>query len=542
MQSFSQWNSNPAINTPVCVAPYTQKSIDMVTDTKGGAIIAWSDSRADTNNPNIYVQRMNSAGIPLWTANGITLFPNSFKQSSLASTADGSGGAIIVWDDWRNGNKDVFAQKIDSGGNIKWTASGVPVCVKPLHQANPKGVPDGAGGEIIVWMDSVSGTPKGSYDIYAQRISSTGALMWAAGGVPICIASGIQSYPKIAIDGAGGAFIVWQDKRNGVDYDIYAQHMNASGVAQWAANGIFICSTIGNQKNAKVKSDWAGGAVVVWQDKRGGLGYDVYAQRVNVAGVTQWAVNGVVVCSADSSQSGLDMATDTSGVYFAWQDKRNTNWDIYGQRMNYNGTMAWAANGIPVSIAPLTQATPSIIRDGNGNSIIVWQDSSGGIGDIKSQKIGGNGNALWAAGGMAVGIAAGDQQSPGIISDGSGGCIYVFQDKRNMTDYDVYAHHLNADGTAVNGINEENVFIESKSWPNPFSSSAIIEMQVPAMRGVMQFFLYDMVGKKIEIPFSVSRNEIYIFRGNLQSGIYFYEIKMTDNATSKGKLILTDTY
>ena len=43
--SFSQWNANPAVNTPVSTAFVDQKSQKMVSDTKGGAIIAWEDFR-----------------------------------------------------------------------------------------------------------------------------------------------------------------------------------------------------------------------------------------------------------------------------------------------------------------------------------------------------------------------------------------------------------------------------------------------------------------------------------------------------------------
>ncbi len=40
---------------------------------------------------------------------------------STAITADGSGGAILVWQDDRNGNFDIFAQKVDFTGKIRWT-------------------------------------------------------------------------------------------------------------------------------------------------------------------------------------------------------------------------------------------------------------------------------------------------------------------------------------------------------------------------------------------------------------------------------------
>ncbi|TAK53579.1 MAG: hypothetical protein EPO24_14210, partial [Bacteroidetes bacterium] len=54
-------------------------------------------------------------------------------------------------------------------------------------------------------------------------------------------ASGTQKTPVMIDDGAGGAIIAWSDNRNG-NYDIYAQRLNAEGIAQWAANGIVLCN------------------------------------------------------------------------------------------------------------------------------------------------------------------------------------------------------------------------------------------------------------------------------------------------------------
>lgn len=47
--------------------------------------------------------------------------------------------------------------------------------------------------------------------------------------------------PVICIDGDGGAFFVWGDRRNGENYQIYAQRVNADGNIQWGENGIVIC-------------------------------------------------------------------------------------------------------------------------------------------------------------------------------------------------------------------------------------------------------------------------------------------------------------
>ena len=126
--------------------------------------------------------------------------------------SDGSGGAIVVWFDARAPSAyDIFAQRIDSSGAVQWTSNGVPICSAAGSQISQKVIPDGSGGAIIVWMDDRGGTK----DIYAQRVNGAGTTQWTAGGVPLCTATGDQTNPQIAPDGSGGAVMTWLDGRAG---------------------------------------------------------------------------------------------------------------------------------------------------------------------------------------------------------------------------------------------------------------------------------------------------------------------------------------
>ena len=129
INGFSQWNSNPAINTSVSVQPNDQQDVRIVTDNKGGAIITWLDFRNDVTQTSgdIFVQRIDKNGFAKWTASGVALCTVTSNQTAPTIVEDGNGGAIIAWNDYRNINADVYAQKIDSSGNILWAANGIPV-------------------------------------------------------------------------------------------------------------------------------------------------------------------------------------------------------------------------------------------------------------------------------------------------------------------------------------------------------------------------------------------------------------------------------
>jgi hypothetical protein len=44
---------------------------------------------------------------------------------------------------------DIFAQRIDENGTMKWKISGVVICKQTNHQLFPKIISDGSGGAII---------------------------------------------------------------------------------------------------------------------------------------------------------------------------------------------------------------------------------------------------------------------------------------------------------------------------------------------------------------------------------------------------------
>src|SRR5206468_4759124 len=131
---------------------------------------------------------------------------------------------------------------------------------------------------------------------------------------------------------AGGAIVAWADGRTGADYDIYVQRVDGAGAPQWIDDGVVLCGASGNQLNPQVASDAAGGAIVAWQDLRGGgtTVSDIYARRVDGAGTPQWTADGVALCAAAGSQRFPQITADgAGGAIVAWEDRRGTSADIY---------------------------------------------------------------------------------------------------------------------------------------------------------------------------------------------------------------------
>lgn len=529
LTAFSQWNAN---NTPVSVPINHQREVRGATDTQGGAYLVWVDYRIDPQVGDVYAQRLNAAGVPQWTTNGIGICTDQTDQGAASLVEDGNGGAIITWSDWRNGNRDIYAQKVDASGTVAWAANGTPIVVKPSDQQDAKGISDGAGGAIIVWQDSAAA----GFDVYAQRISSSGTAMWTTGGVAICNAVNDQINPRLESDGAGGAIITWQDKRDGISYDIRAQRVDANGAVQWANNGIVICNALGTQSNPKIEPDGMGGAYIGWQDKRN-LNYDIYAQRVNGAGIVLWTANGVAVSTNSASQSAVDMTAKggIDGAILVWKDDRNGNSDIYAQRVNPSGVPQWTANGLVIANASGPELKPDITEDGFGNAIIVWQDSTAGDWDIVTSKRDGNGTNLWT---VTICNALEHQTDAKNVPDGSGGCIYAWQDRRSGQDYDIYAHHLFSDGSLLLANAEPTPQGKLSVSPNPFSNAATLSYS--SMLDGNTLYITNAMGQTVRKMEQLSGNTVTLQRAGLAPGIYHVRLTSGNTVVANAKLTIVD--
>ncbi len=439
------WRNDTAMQRP-----------QICSDGVGGAIITWQDYRdSATTGSDIYTQRINSTGGIEWTANGSVICNAIESQHDLQICSDGVGGAIIVWRDSRDSatsGSDIYAQHINSTGGVEWTVNGTLICNAIATQYNVQICSDGVGGAIIAWQDSRDSATTGS-DIYAQRIDSTGDVEWMVNGTVICNATKYQQYPQLCSDGVGGAIITWYDYRDSttLSYDIYAQHINSTGGIEWTANGTVICNKSREQSKPQLCSDGVGGAIIAWQDYRdlGITNYDIYAQHINSTGGIEWSTYDRVVCNATNNQEEPQLCSDgVGGAIIAWSDKRaygspgQMN-DIYAQRINSTGGVEWTANGSQICQGLAVPGDIRLIKDNRGGAIIVWENYTFGVTgyDLNAQHIAYNGVIEWPINGTEISRQTGNQLYPQICSDGVGGALITWEDRR-YTYYDIFASRI----------------------------------------------------------------------------------------------------
>ncbi len=318
----------PSSGAPIDSSGWLGESAPVLcSDGAGGVIVAWLGYVGESLG--IKGSRLSGDGalVPGWPGTGALVCGALGIQDAPGIVSDGSGGAIVVWQDARNGSyEQVYAQRITSSGEVApdWPVDGRPVCTFPSDagltrysgrspQRYSSVASDGSGGALIVWRDARAD----SGDIFAQHLLPDGSAApgWPADGLPLCTAPGVQRAPSIAADGAGGAFVTWQDGRSGGDWQVYAGHVTSSGtLAQgWAPDGVAACIAPGDHLIPRLAADGASGAIIAWQDVRC-PNLQIFASHVAADGSLPTAPRVPVV-----SASVISSIADSGTVRVTWR-------------------------------------------------------------------------------------------------------------------------------------------------------------------------------------------------------------------------------
>ncbi len=448
------WTAN---GIAVARAPGGQLSHTADTDGAGGMMLGWKDGREE-GDANIWVQRINPEGELMWgNGQGLIVCGEASNQGTPKLCPDGAGGIFVSWVDERNvggdpaTGKDIFVQRVNADGELMWDdneGTGVELCTANREQTSNRIVASRSGEAIVSWEDYRSDPD--IRDIYAMRISGVNDMVkeWnQPQGMPVCINEDNQQGARLFPDGAGGAFFVWEDERDGgtPEVDIWAQRLSISGEPVWAEDGVPVCTSDHLQHSALVRISADGAPNIIWADFRSGSQL-VYLQRLNPNnGSPIFAENGIVASSikgfGGNGQDPILMSHGGGLVSAVWSDGRFGHWGSvpFVQFIEDGGDAPdtlLPAHGIPVmdllgdeSLVGGGQS-PAAVGSDDGNVFVVWEDHRiEQIYSIYAQKVNSAGELLWGDGGVkAAGFPNGQEQLlPHVCLDGEGGIITVWK-------------------------------------------------------------------------------------------------------------------
>ena len=255
---------------------------------------------------------------------------------------------------------------------VAWAHDGVAVAADSSDQGAPAVAADGSGGALVIWQDARNG----DYDLRWAHLAPDGAVAPAVGGAPLVTAPGDQRGVRVVSDGAAHAIAIWQQL--GPDWT----RLCASGFDLGAPVALMpgdmgqtFAADVGIDP-APVLMSAQGGTWVAWSPRHGNQG-DIRIQRLTSAGVPAFADTGLAVCIEAHEQYGPALcADDSGGCIVAWEDYRNTNADIFAQAISASGAVRWTAGGVPVCVLAGLQYEVALRPDGGAGALITWSDAA----------------------------------------------------------------------------------------------------------------------------------------------------------------------
>ena len=263
--------------------------------------------------------------------------------------------------------------------------------------------------------------------------------------------------------------VVWMDRRNGKDYDLYAARVSPSGTLNLDdRKGKAVAAVSGSVQRNPAVACGGGVCLVLWDDDRdNALDRDVRGALLK-PDLTAYSVKKADFVVADQllKQEFPDVAFHSGRFQAVWHDSRDLSngFDIYGVQLDTTGQVLGTTGEVKIAAAKLDQKNPDLAHDGK-TWIVAW-DHQRNLKDlnIRAARLKPDGTVNPADGdGLVLSNASGDQGGADIACDsGTSRCLVAWVDARDLgaNKSDIYATRL--DSTAFTVLDPKGIALDTR--------------------------------------------------------------------------------
>jgi len=291
---------------------------------------------------------------------------------------------------------------------------------------------DNNGNAFVVWVQKAGA----STNIWANRFNGAG---WGT-AEQIEANNGDVFWPQIAFDNSGNALVIWAQKDGGY-MSIWASQFNRSG---WGAAERIEADNAGDALWPQIAFDNNGNALAVWVQKNG-VRYNIQANRFDGA---SWGTAELIETDNVGDALWPQIAMDSNGnAFVVWAQGDGTRTNIQANR--FNGSSWGVAELIETDNAG-DALWPQVAFDSNGNALAVWAQNDGVRYNIRANRFNG---AHWGSAEQIETDNVEDAFSPQIAMDSSGNAFALWA-QNDGTRTNIWANRFNGIGWGVAGLIE----------------------------------------------------------------------------------------
>ncbi|MBX3102077.1 MAG: hypothetical protein KF690_06175 [Bacteroidetes bacterium] len=248
----------------------SQNGLQLVRSRAGHLWAGWTDSRQFIEKGfDIYVARMDATGKHQLAPNGAGIATQAGYQTSPALLPLAGEELLMSWMDDQSGHYNIFVQKLDSLGYPLWGETGRRLAPQPAHQRYPTLLPLKDQRSLVTWTDDRHG--QDFTKVMMQCLNAAGQPLWEPQGRYACECYGRQSHPQALTLPDGGWLQCWLDQRaeEQVGYQLMAQRFDAQGQPLWEPSGMPVAGFMGELFPYSLALLPGGQVLCVWQEKVG---------------------------------------------------------------------------------------------------------------------------------------------------------------------------------------------------------------------------------------------------------------------------------
>lgn len=378
---MAQWTNDSLNNTTICNAPGDKGVPKISSLSDNGCYISWYGG---ASNYDINLQRLDYEGNALWQENGIIVSGHEQETwvTDFDMKTDNDDNAVIVFNDIRNDNWDVFVYKVSPEGEQLFGANGQAAGDSPSADMTPRVCITSDNSIIIAWMREA-----GEYlNIAMQKFDSQGNKLWEVNGRELSVAGASVKWPYLQPTGDAG-FILGYFVESGPywapDKLMYAMRYDYDGNALWN-EAVELCGDTGITAwdDFKAIPDGNDGLIAFWQDDRdNNMLFNSAVQHLFADGTLAFPADGIEVAVTHQYNHYYNYATGlTTGgdiiVFWAQADANQNNNGLMGQKISGDGERLWGDAGLElIAMNPTFRFIQATAFD-NDTSFIVYEDAS----------------------------------------------------------------------------------------------------------------------------------------------------------------------
>ena len=529
----AQWANNPAENTQIAFDLADPINISAVGDHSGGAFIFWEDNVTGLQN-EVRFMHIEQNGDISFRADGKRISEKIGDQDNPAAISSGRNTAVVAWKDF-SGSKtgDLFVQKVNSGGSNLWNEEGIKINRLGKEISDYSLCADPKNEVFITYLAKEPGSVLNTH-VMLQKLSPEGRLLLDSTGLTVSSSPNSKLTPSVLPDDSGGVYVFWLESSGNREV-ILSQHYDKTGKALWGKKPLPVTD---NNLNVITFSAINSGNEIYIAYQVLKKNKAIYHQLLNYKGKLLWGKNGRLCSVVESIKSMPQMINSGSSLILSWTDERNNDRNIYIQKYDREGKPQWVTGGVPVVRMNGDQFGQRLIPDDQNGAIIAWLDRRAVsiTGNIYSQRVNAEGSLMWDSSGIAIGSYFNTPKSYlNMLSDGNGGAIAVFKEKRNSRN-GIFVQKIFSTGTFVSQIIGFNAGIVSDSIKVSWYSANEIPQSSYEIERCMQTDTGNTDWQKLAVigsNSSMSANYYEYYDKPDTSGTLYYRVVLGDNSGNK---------